>query len=131
MPSHSLQRLAWGIVLVLLLSFPTPSIALEIAPAEESLRSRIEELKLGLIEIKGQLLRLLEQSQTRSAQTEIYLEVRNKTQGLVDPHSMPNFMSLQLNQQTVLEHHYSDTERVALQRGGIQRLYVGDLYIAT
>lgn len=124
---ESIQPLVWGWVLVLLLIPPISSAAAEMTPAEDAFRTRMQELKLGLIEIKGQLLLLLEQSRTPSAQAEIFLEVKDKTQGLPDPHSMPNFISLRLDRQMVQEHHYSDTERVALQRGGIQRLYVANL----
>lgn len=114
-------------VLAFLLFLPTEPAAMEPSEEAKSLHTRLQQLRLELIGLKKQLQQALEYSDNTSSQVDTYVEVVGHTQGLTNFYTSPRLISLLLDDQKVLDHQYTDVERMALEEGGTQRLYSTDL----
>ncbi|MCK5383010.1 MAG: hypothetical protein KAJ65_04545 [Gammaproteobacteria bacterium] len=84
------------------------------------LDSEIQAIKEEILDINQEILLIEELSLYPHGQQMIVL-VSVATNSLLRPDSI----SLQLDGQTVSEHHYSDNEYAAMQAGGVHRLYTG------
>jgi len=84
------------------------------------LDSEIQAIKEEVLDINREILLIEELSLYPHGQQMIVL-VSVATNSLVRPGSI----SLQLDGQTVSQHHYTDSEHAALLEGGVHRLYTG------
>lgn len=122
-------------LLLLLLAFP-PALALgdsgnipdrfNIAPDPDfrSLDEKVQSLKRDVLDLSKDLSHLQDELLT-PASTKISVFVS------LDPQNTLNLDSiqLQLDNRTVANYLYNSDERQALQRGGVQRLYLGNVTI--
>jgi hypothetical protein len=121
--------------LLLLLAF-LPALALgesgnipdrfNIAPDPDfrSLDEKVQSLKSDVLDLSKDLSHLQDELLT-PASTKVSIFVA------VDPQSSLNLdsMQLQLDKRTVANYLYNDDERKAMRRGGVQRLYLGNVTI--
>lgn len=122
------------LLLLLLVFLPTLALAeggnipdrFSIAPDPEfrSLDEKVQSLKKDVLDLSKDLSHLQDKLLT-PASTKISVFVS------IDPKSSLNLrsMQLQLDHRTVANYLYNDEERQALQRGGVQRLYLGNVTI--
>jgi hypothetical protein len=81
-----------------------------------------EALKKEIVELNQELYRFEEELlYPANSQFSIYLSLDSKTGFLLDS------VELEVDEKMVTSHLYSETEIIALKRGGVQRLYIGSL----
>ncbi|MCH8543135.1 MAG: hypothetical protein LAT61_06170 [Alcanivorax sp.] len=108
-------------LLVMLLVSPAALAQSSAELAATPLSQRIEQLRREVLDLNRDLSLLEEELLYPSSQTAVFLSVDVGTPiRLVD-------VNLTLNGQHVGYHFYSDEEFSALTKGGIQRLYTGNL----
>jgi outer membrane protein assembly factor BamD (BamD/ComL family) len=100
---------------------------MEASPEARELHARLQQLRLEWINLKKQLDQMLETSEIASTQLDVYVESKGSALRHTDFHIFPHLISLLLDDQKVIEHQYSDAQRIALEEGGIQKLYSTDL----
>ena len=122
------------LLLLLLVFLPTLALAeggnipdrFSIAPDPDfrSLDEKVQSLKKDVLDLSKDLSHLQDELLT-PASTKISVFVS------IDPKSHLNLSSVQLklDSRTVANYLYNDKEQQALQRGGVQRLYLGNVTI--
>lgn len=113
--SGRLPRLHWLTLLVLLLP---PVLSAEEAP----IATQIEDLKKQVIELNRDLF-ILEEDLLFPASTQIAVFLSVDTGQFLRLDSV----KLKVGEEIVAAHLYTDRQIRALERGGMQRLYVGNL----
>ncbi len=133
---HRLHRALAGLALALaaLPSFaqqtaataPAPAAATASAPAPGVLDARIQEVKGDVIRLNRDLL-VLEEELLFPANTQVALFVSMDVGKLFQLDSV----QIKLDDKTVANYLYTPLEVTALHRGGVQRIYLGNLRAGT
>jgi len=130
--NHSRMNIVWGAALVLLLAAAAPARAQDApaaaAPRSEAPRSdnnlddRIQDLKSDVIQLNRDLL-VLEEELLFPANTQVAVFVSMDVGKLFALDSV----QVKLDDKDVASYLYTPGEVQALHRGGVQRLYLGNL----
>lgn len=96
------------------------------APPPAALDTRIQQAKAEVLRLERDLL-VLEEELLHPASTQVAVFVSMDLGLLFELESV----QVQLNGQVVAQHLYTPAELRALQRGGVQRLYLGNLKTGT
>ena len=131
---HSVARLlvgvalAWSALASAQPATPMPAASAASAPAapQASLDTRVQELKAEVIRLNRDLL-VLEEELLFPAGTQVALFVSMDVGKLFELESV----QVKLDDKLVGSHLYTPAEVQALHRGGVQRIYVGNLRAGT
>ena len=118
------NTLVFGIVLGLVASCALPawSSDLRSATAMQSLDQQVQDIKSDVLSIAAELRALEEQLlNPSSTQVSVFVELGSEQDVQVDA------AHVSINGETVAHHVYTHSELAALQKGGVQRLYTGNL----
>ncbi len=123
--SHILSyRVVFGLVLFLLLgsAVRAQEIDLEVAPEETTLSQEVEDLKKAALELNRDLL-ILEEELLFPANTQIAVFLSLD----VGEFFRLDSVKIKIDDKVVASHLYTTRQNHALSKGGIQRLYVGNI----
>ncbi len=111
-----------ALISLLSLSFITPFIGVATAADQQNINQTIESLKNEVLELNRDLF-ILEEDLLFSANTQLNVFLSMDAGQLFELDSV----QLKINDKLVSNHLYTDREVRALKRGGVQKLYIGNL----
>jgi len=118
------RRIIWTVVLVLLSCISgSPSVAEDISKEQmQGLDERVQEIKSDVLRIAAELSRLEERLLYPSnTQVAVFVSLAEGETFRLDS------VQIQIDGELVAHHIYSFKELEALQKGGVQRIYTGNL----
>ena len=110
------------VILTMLIFGASPSLAADATSQQQSLDNKIQDLKKEVLQLNRDLF-LLEEDLLFPSNTQFSVFVSLDSGSLFALDSI----QLKINDKLVASHLYTERELAALQRGGIQRLYIGNL----
>ena len=118
------SAIVFGIALGIVVSCALPAWSSDVrsATSMQSLDQQVQDIKSDVLSISAELRALEEQLlNPSSTQVSVFVEIGNEQDVRVDS------AHVSIDGETVAHHVYTHSELEALQKGGIQRLYTGNL----